>query len=73
MNFLDGCSILSLISQEYEHWYSLLQTVVEICQKKRQCKFQVTAKELSGGAAVDDICPGSSKFVEVAYKCSPCE
>ncbi|KAG8225254.1 hypothetical protein J437_LFUL006486 [Ladona fulva] len=51
----------------------MLQTVVEACQKKRQCKFQVTAKALSGGGAMDDICPGSSKFVEVAYKCRPFE
>ncbi|XP_046391583.1 uncharacterized protein LOC124159717 [Ischnura elegans] len=61
------------------HWpsalqYSLLQTVVEACQKKPHCKFQVTAKALGGAAAaVEDICPGSSKFVEVAYKCRPFE
>lgn len=44
--------------------YSLLQTVVEACQKKRHCKFL---------ASPPDPCPGHRKFVEVAYKCRPYE
>ena len=48
--------------------YSLLQTVVEACQKKRQCKFQTSPKTFGG-----DPCPGVRKYVEVAYKCRPCE
>ncbi|XP_049820386.1 protein eva-1 homolog C isoform X6 [Aethina tumida] len=48
--------------------YSLLQTVVEACQKKRQCKFQTNPKTFGG-----DPCPGVRKYVEVAYKCRPYE
>ncbi|KAJ9586517.1 hypothetical protein L9F63_019843, partial [Diploptera punctata] len=48
--------------------YSLLQTVVEACQKKRQCKFQTSPKTFGG-----DPCPGVRKYVEVAYKCRPYE
>ncbi|XP_018578877.1 protein eva-1 isoform X2 [Anoplophora glabripennis] len=48
--------------------YSLLQTVVETCQKKRQCKFQPNPKTFGG-----DPCPGVRKYVEVAYKCRPYE
>ncbi|GLH02818.1 Uncharacterized protein GBIM_08783 [Gryllus bimaculatus] len=46
--------------------YSLLQTVVEACQKKRQCKFQTSPRTFGG-----DPCPGVRKYVEVAYKCRP--
>ncbi|XP_043669132.1 uncharacterized protein LOC122629608 isoform X3 [Vespula pensylvanica] len=45
-----------------------LQTVVEMCQKKRQCKFNTNPKTFQG-----DPCPGLPKYVEVAYKCSPYE
>ncbi|XP_063618862.1 protein eva-1-like isoform X1 [Cydia splendana] len=48
--------------------YSLLQTVVEACQKKRQCKFHTSPKAFGV-----DPCPGSRRFVEVAYKCRPYE
>ncbi|XP_050516837.1 protein eva-1 homolog C [Diabrotica virgifera virgifera] len=48
--------------------YSLLQTVVEACQKKRQCKFQTSPKTFGG-----DPCPEVRKYVEVAYKCRPYE
>uniref|UniRef100_A0A182M9Y8 SUEL-type lectin domain-containing protein n=1 Tax=Anopheles culicifacies TaxID=139723 RepID=A0A182M9Y8_9DIPT len=49
-------------------YYSLLQTVVEACQKKRHCKFLASPKTFGG-----DPCPGLRKFVEVAYKCRPYE
>ncbi|XP_063695680.1 protein eva-1-like isoform X2 [Culicoides brevitarsis] len=48
--------------------YSLLQTVVENCQKKRHCKFLALPKNFKG-----DPCPGKQKFVEIAYKCRPYE
>ncbi|XP_053607910.1 uncharacterized protein LOC128673816 [Plodia interpunctella] len=46
--------------------YSLLQTVVEACQKKPQCKFSTKPK-----SGLVDPCPNTRKFVEVAYKCRP--
>ncbi|KAF5303888.1 hypothetical protein FQR65_LT08082 [Abscondita terminalis] len=49
-------------------WPSSLQTVVEVCQKKRQCKFKSSPKTFGG-----DPCPGVRKYVEVAYKCRPYE
>lgn len=48
--------------------YSLLQNVVETCQKKSHCKFQSTANKHDA-----DPCPDKQKFVEVAYKCRPCK
>ncbi|XP_050517360.1 protein eva-1 homolog C-like isoform X1 [Diabrotica virgifera virgifera] len=48
--------------------YSLLQTVVEACQKKSHCKFQTSPKTFGG-----DPCPEVRKYVEVAYKCRPYE
>ncbi|KAG5679939.1 hypothetical protein PVAND_009474 [Polypedilum vanderplanki] len=48
--------------------YSLLQTVVEACQKKRHCKFIASQKALQ-----TDPCPAVRKFVEVSYKCRPYE
>nr|XP_033341158.1 protein eva-1 homolog C-like isoform X4 [Megalopta genalis] len=48
--------------------YSLLQTVVEVCQKKRQCKFNTSPKTFQG-----DPCPGLPKYIEVAYQCRPYE
>ncbi|XP_014367621.2 uncharacterized protein LOC106718128 isoform X1 [Papilio machaon] len=48
--------------------YSLLQTVVEACQKKPQCTFSTKSKP-----GTVDPCPSSRKFVEVAYKCKPYE
>ncbi|CAG9816980.1 unnamed protein product [Phaedon cochleariae] len=49
-------------------WPNAIQTVVEACQKKRQCKFQTNPKTFGG-----DPCPGIRKYVEVAYKCRPYE
>ncbi|KAJ8678651.1 hypothetical protein QAD02_014438, partial [Eretmocerus hayati] len=46
--------------------HSLLQTVVEVCQKKRQCTFNTSPK-------MDDPCPNLPKFIEVVYKCRPYE
>ncbi|CAH0719503.1 unnamed protein product, partial [Brenthis ino] len=48
--------------------YSILQTVVEACQKKPQCVFSTKLKP-----GQEDPCPRSRKFVEVAYKCRPQE
>lgn len=48
--------------------YSLLQTVVEACQKKPQCKFNTAPKP-----GLVDPCPTQSKYVEVTYKCRPYE
>lgn len=64
---LDNLS--SLIQYFYRlfcHQYSLLQTVVEACQKKQQCKFSTKPKP---GLVVP--CPATRKYVEVAYKCRP--
>ncbi|XP_030748809.1 protein eva-1-like isoform X2 [Sitophilus oryzae] len=47
---------------------STIQTVIEACQKKRQCKFQTSPTTFGG-----DPCPGIPKYVEVAYKCRPYE
>lgn len=49
--------------------YSLLQRVVETCQKKSHCKFPAAP----GRYGEADPCPDKQKFVEVAYKCRPCE
>ncbi|XP_018377603.1 PREDICTED: protein eva-1 homolog C isoform X2 [Trachymyrmex cornetzi] len=48
--------------------HSLLQMVVGVCQKKRQCKFNTDPKTFQG-----DPCPGLRKYIEVAYKCRPYE
>ncbi|XP_076667728.1 uncharacterized protein LOC143368664 isoform X2 [Andrena cerasifolii] len=48
--------------------YSLLQTLVDVCQKKRQCKFDTYPNTLQ-----NDPCPGFPKYIEVAYKCCPYE
>ncbi|XP_029660100.1 uncharacterized protein LOC115233683 isoform X1 [Formica exsecta] len=48
--------------------HSLLQRVVGVCQKKRQCKFNTNPQTLQG-----DPCPGLRKYIEVAYKCRPYE
>ncbi|KAG7201376.1 hypothetical protein KM043_004140 [Ampulex compressa] len=49
-------------------WPQSLQTVVEVCQKKRQCKFNTSPMTFQG-----DPCPGLPKYIEVAYKCRPYE
>ncbi|XP_023290156.1 protein eva-1 isoform X3 [Orussus abietinus] len=48
--------------------YALLQAVVEVCQKKRQCKFNTNPRTFKV-----DPCPGLSKYAEVAYQCRPYE
>ncbi|XP_046669642.1 uncharacterized protein LOC124360245 [Homalodisca vitripennis] len=45
--------------------YSLLQSVVEACHKRRLCRFHATPSP--------DPCPWLRNFVEVAYKCRPYE
>ncbi|KOC67588.1 Protein FAM176C [Habropoda laboriosa] len=52
--------------QKLQH--SLLQVVVEVCHNKRQCKFNTSPKTFQG-----DLCPGQSKYIEVAYQCRPYE
>ncbi|XP_044590796.1 protein eva-1 isoform X1 [Cotesia glomerata] len=52
----------------HELQYSLLQNVVEICQKKRSCKFNTNPKNFQY-----DRCPHLPKYTEVAYKCRPYE
>uniref|UniRef100_W8AL18 Protein eva-1-C n=1 Tax=Ceratitis capitata TaxID=7213 RepID=W8AL18_CERCA len=66
--------------------YSLLQTVVEACQKKKHCKFNGAPhfyRLSAGGDAKNqsstistvnvDPCHKRRKIVEVAYKCRPYE
>ncbi|XP_055639965.1 uncharacterized protein LOC129777616 [Toxorhynchites rutilus septentrionalis] len=48
--------------------YSILQIVVEACQKKRKCTFRATPKAFDSAP-----CPGIHKMVEVSYKCRPFE
>ncbi|KAH8264288.1 hypothetical protein KR038_006092, partial [Drosophila bunnanda] len=49
--------------------YTLLQTVVNACQKKRHCKFAASLTTHSSA----DPCASIRKFVEIAYKCRPFE
>lgn len=62
----DECKISNLKRYLLSFQYSLLQTVVEACQKKRRCRFLSSPKTFGG-----DPCPGHRKFIEVAYKCRP--
>ncbi|XP_058447701.1 uncharacterized protein LOC131428068 [Malaya genurostris] len=55
-------------TQHYVLQYSILQIVVEACQKKRKCTFRATPK------AFDSVpCPGIHKLVEVSHICRPFE
>ncbi|XP_076629559.1 uncharacterized protein LOC143345880 isoform X1 [Colletes latitarsis] len=71
-NHIDKCSIYDTTNHKCD-WpdslqYSLLQTVVEVCQKKRQCKFNTSPNKFQ-----HDPCPGFPKYIEVAYNCRPYE
>ncbi|XP_035776722.1 uncharacterized protein LOC118458412 [Anopheles albimanus] len=48
--------------------YSILQTVVEACQKKRRCRIQAAPKNFATAP-----CPGIHRLVEVNHKCRPFE
>uniref|UniRef100_A0A336LMI3 CSON014631 protein n=1 Tax=Culicoides sonorensis TaxID=179676 RepID=A0A336LMI3_CULSO len=48
--------------------YSLLQTVVESCQKKQHCRFTAPPRTFGG-----DPCPGKQRYIEIVYKCRPYE
>ncbi|XP_053681289.1 uncharacterized protein LOC128732145 [Anopheles nili] len=48
--------------------YSILQTVVEACQKKRRCRIQATPKNFPAAP-----CAGIHRLVEVNHKCRPFE
>ncbi|XP_063708966.1 protein eva-1-like [Culicoides brevitarsis] len=48
--------------------YSLLQTVVESCQKKQHCRFNAPPRTFGG-----DPCPGKERYIEIVYKCRPYE
>ncbi|XP_050430319.1 protein eva-1 homolog C isoform X2 [Adelges cooleyi] len=77
--YTPGSSVLPCTDSSFSHifnsscsWpqalqYSLLQTVVEACQKKQQCRVQPSV------VGKYDPCPGHPKFVQVDYKCRPFE
>ncbi|XP_052870396.1 uncharacterized protein LOC128275967 [Anopheles cruzii] len=48
--------------------YSILQTVVETCQKKRRCRLHAAPKIFETSP-----CPGIHRLVEVNHKCRPFE
>jgi hypothetical protein len=68
MNLLKIKFVITFQFTFFQLQYSLLQTVVEACQKKRHCKFIAAQKALQ-----TDPCPAVRKFVEVSYKCRPCK
>uniref|UniRef100_A0A182NLG3 SUEL-type lectin domain-containing protein n=1 Tax=Anopheles dirus TaxID=7168 RepID=A0A182NLG3_9DIPT len=53
---------------DFASTYSILQTVVEACQKKRRCRIQATPKNFATAP-----CPGIHRMVEVNHKCRPFE
>ncbi|XP_055543320.1 uncharacterized protein LOC129728876 isoform X2 [Wyeomyia smithii] len=55
-------------TQHYVLQYSILQIVVEACQKKRKCSFRTTPKTFDSAP-----CPGIHKLVEVSHICRPFE
>ncbi|XP_053696028.1 protein eva-1 homolog C-like [Sabethes cyaneus] len=55
-------------TQHYVLQYSILQIVVEACQKKRKCTFRTTPKTFDSAP-----CPGIHKLVEVSHICRPFE
>ncbi|EDS35314.1 conserved hypothetical protein [Culex quinquefasciatus] len=62
MPFILGNMTFSLME------YSILQIVVEACQKKRKCTVRATPKAFDTAP-----CPGIHKLVEVSHKCRPFE
>ena len=44
------------------------QVVLQKCQDQRQCQVQAATSVFG-----QDPCPGTSKYLEVAYKCRPSE
>ncbi|KAL1376108.1 hypothetical protein pipiens_001583 [Culex pipiens pipiens] len=58
----------SKCTQNYVLQYSILQIVVEACQKKRKCTVRATPKAFDTAP-----CPGIHKLVEVSHKCRPFE
>ncbi|XP_020287988.1 protein eva-1 homolog C isoform X2 [Pseudomyrmex gracilis] len=60
------CIIPELTLQSLEH--TLLQMVVGVCQKKRQCKFNTSLNTFRS-----DPCPGQKENILVTYKCRPYE
>ncbi|XP_058059140.1 uncharacterized protein LOC131209977 [Anopheles bellator] len=48
--------------------YSILQTIVETCQKKRRCRLHAAPKIFETSP-----CPGIHRLVEVNHKCRPFE
>ncbi|CAG7716268.1 unnamed protein product [Allacma fusca] len=65
---LDSRSLDPSSSNTTCQWPAAIQTVVGLCQKKTSCKFQTSPRTFGG-----DPCPGTRKYVEVAYKCRPSE
>ncbi|CAH0397993.1 unnamed protein product [Chilo suppressalis] len=68
-----GSNAVEVVEDENCLWpntmqYSLLQTVVEACQKKPHCKFSTKPRP-----GLKDPCPRTRKFVDVAFKCRPYE
>ncbi|XP_058821524.1 uncharacterized protein LOC131683508 [Topomyia yanbarensis] len=60
--------VKSKCTQHYVLQYSILQIVVEACQKKRKCTFRATPKDFDSAP-----CPGIHKLVEVSHICRPFE
>ncbi|CAG9786281.1 unnamed protein product [Diatraea saccharalis] len=52
----------------FSQQYSLLQTVVEACQKKPHCEFSTKPRP-----GVKDPCPRTKNFVDIKFKCRPNE
>ncbi|XP_033112835.1 uncharacterized protein LOC117113573 isoform X2 [Anneissia japonica] len=62
---------MNMFKEDFEedvncHASNSLQTLVNLCDGKRECAFRVTDEEFGG-----DPCPGTSKYAEVTYKCKP--
>ncbi|XP_067616065.1 uncharacterized protein [Eurosta solidaginis] len=85
IHWKNSSNIISMLNASSEDcmWpnalqYSLLQTVVEACQKKKHCKFQGASHDYrfpdhNATVVNTDSCNNRRKVVEVAYKCRPYE